>query len=89
MFPALATRPNPKKSREFFGIRGFFSAARDFARQNHCFFAAGPRKRLRSVGETASYGSNSAVDSPGAAWRLQGGGRVSARRREAPRHSGA
>ena len=31
------------------------------------FFAVDPRKRLRSFDETASYGSNSAVDSPGAA----------------------
>jgi hypothetical protein len=31
------------------------------------FFLIGPDERLRSFHETASYGSNSAVDSPGAA----------------------
>jgi len=57
----------PQKSREFFEIRGFFFGRAGFLAAKPLFFAAVPRKRLRSVGETASYGSNSAVDSPGAA----------------------
>jgi len=67
MFPAPAPRPNPKRAANSSKFAAFFSAARDFWRQNRCFFAAVPRERLRSVGETASYESNSAVDSPGAA----------------------
>jgi hypothetical protein len=56
----------PALRREFFGIRGFCAQACILA-QNRSFFARGLGNRLRSLGGTASYGLNSAVDSPGAA----------------------
>jgi len=63
--------------REFFGIRGFFLLRGTFGRQKRAFFGCDPRERLRSLDETASYGSNSAVDSPGAAMgAFKGKGRV-------------
>jgi ABC-type antimicrobial peptide transport system ATPase subunit len=38
MFPALPPRPNPKKSREFFGIRGFFFGRAGFCAAKPLFF---------------------------------------------------
>ena len=75
----------PEDRRKFFGIRGLFSPRSSFRRQKRSFFARRPGKRLRSWGETASYGSNSAVDSLGAAMAL-GGTSTSARWRESPCH---
>jgi hypothetical protein len=70
-------REGPQDRREFFGIRGFFLLRSSFRRQKRSFFARRPGKRLRSLGETASYGSNSAVDSLGAAMgAFKGEGRV-------------
>jgi hypothetical protein len=67
----------PDNRREFPGIRGFFLLASTFARQKRSFFSCDPGGRLRSLGETASYGSNSAVDSPGAAMgAFKGEGRI-------------
>ena len=63
----LRLRKAPQDRREFFGIRGFFLLRSSFRRQKRSFFARRPGKRLRSLGETASYGSNSAVDLLGAA----------------------
>jgi hypothetical protein len=57
----------PRIRREFFGIRGIFPSWLTFRRQKRSFFAGDPGKLLRSLVETASYESNSAVDSPGAA----------------------
>jgi hypothetical protein len=57
----------PYDRREFFGIRGFFCCGALLSGKKHSFFTRGLGERLRSLGETASYGSNSAVDSPGAA----------------------
>jgi hypothetical protein len=48
-------------------LAAFFVPQSIFGRQKRSFFTRGPGERLRSLGETASYGSNSAVDSSGAA----------------------
>jgi hypothetical protein len=45
----------------------FFCRRAVLGGKRRSFFARGPGRRLRSFGETASYGSNSAVDSLGAA----------------------
>jgi hypothetical protein len=67
VFPAARRLDLPHDRREFFGIRGFFPLQSIFRRQKRSFFACNPGERLRSLDETASYGLNSAVDSPGAA----------------------
>jgi hypothetical protein len=64
---APGARQSPKEPRIRWNSRFFLARLDIFVRQIHSFFALGPRERLRSLGETASYGSNSAVDSPGAA----------------------
>jgi hypothetical protein len=59
------------------GFAAFFCRRPLFVRQKRSFFACGPRERLRSCDETASYVLNSVLDSPGAAkGALKGQGRV-------------
>jgi hypothetical protein len=64
-FPALEAER--QAGRGFLGIRGFFLSSTLLCGKITPFFGFGPRERLRSLGETATYGANSAVDSAGAA----------------------
>jgi hypothetical protein len=62
VFPISTAKPVPLQiRREFSGIRGFFCIGPVLG----SFFPIGPDERLRSFNETASYVSNSSVDSLG------------------------
>jgi len=80
----------PQKSREFFEIRGFFFGRAGFLAAEPLFFCRRSPQTLAFRGRNGELWVELCCRFAwGGDGRLHGEGRVSAWRREAPRHSGA